>query len=240
MFEITIPVLNEERNLRQQLEILYHFILTELPVYGPWRIVIADNGSSDTTQVIGEKLAKEYSNIKYIRLDEKGVGLALQTSWSQSQAEIVGYMDLDLATDLSHLKEALVALSSGQDIVYATRLHKKSIVKNRSLKRTWTSRVFNFILRKYFGVPISDGMCGFKFLKKEVYERLCENGARSKGWFFSTELLVIATWLKLKIYELPVTWTDSAESHVRIIPLAWQYLKAMRRLKQNKRLVAKP
>nr|MBP9747238.1 glycosyltransferase [Saprospiraceae bacterium] len=67
MFEITIPVLNEERNLRQQLEILYHFILTELPVYGPWRIVIADNGSSDTTQVIGEKLAKEYSNIKYIR-----------------------------------------------------------------------------------------------------------------------------------------------------------------------------
>lgn len=125
MFEITIPVLNEERNLRQQLEILYHFILTELPVYGPWRIVIADNGSSDTTQVIGEKLAKEYSNIKYIRLDEKGVGLALQTSWSQSQAEIVGYMDLDLATDLSHLKEALVALSSGQDIVYATRLHKK-------------------------------------------------------------------------------------------------------------------
>ena len=240
MFEITIPVLNEERNLRQQLEILYHFILTELPVYGPWRIVIADNGSSDTTQVIGEKLAKEYSNIKYIRLDEKGVGLALQTSWSQSQAEIVGYMDLDLATDLSHLKEALVALSSGQDIVYATRLHKKSIVKNRSLKRTWTSRVFNFILRKYFGVPISDGMCGFKFLKKEVYERLCENGARSKGWFFSTELLVIATWLKLKIYELPVTWTDSAESHVRIIPLAWQYLKAMRRLKQNKLLVAKP
>ena len=240
MFEITIPVLNEERNLRQQLEILYHFILTELPVYGPWRIVIADNGSSDTTQVIGEKLAKEYSNIKYIRLDEKGVGLALQTSWSQSQAEIVGYMDLDLATDLSHLKEALVALSSGQDIVYATRLHKKSIVKNRSLKRTWTSRVFNFILRKYFGVPISDGMCGFKFLKKEVYERLCENGARSKGWFFSTELLVIAAWLKMKIYELPVTWTDSAESHVRIIPLAWQYLKAMRRLKQNKLLVAKP
>lgn len=240
MFEITIPVLNEERNLRQQLEILYHFILTELPVYGPWRIVIADNGSSDTTQVIGEKLAKEYSNIKYIRLDEKGVGLALQTSWSQSQAEIVGYMDLDLATDLSHLKEALVALSSGQDIVYATRLHKKSIVKNRSLKRTWTSRVFNFILRKYLGVPISDGMCGFKFLKKEVYERLCENGARSKGWFFSTELLVIAAWLKMKIYELPVTWTDSAESHVRIIPLAWQYLKAMRRLKQNKLLVAKP
>jgi len=69
---------------------------------------------------------------------------------------------------------------------------------------------------------------------------LYENGAQSKGWFFSTELLVIATWLKLKIYELPVTWTDSAESHVRIIPLAWQYLKAMRRLKQNKLLVAKP
>lgn len=240
MFEVTIPVLNEEKWLALNIQRVVAYLRKEWPDPDDWMIVISDNGSTDDTVKIGLQLANENPNIKYIRLDKKGVGLALQTSWSQSQAEIVGYMDLDLATDLSHLNEALAALSSGQDIVYATRLHKKSMVKNRSLKRTMTSRVFNFILRKYLGVPISDGMCGFKFLKKEVYARLYENGAQSKGWFFSTELLVIAAWLKLKIYELPVTWTDSEESHVRIIPLAWQYLKAMRRLRQNKLLVAKP
>lgn len=240
MFEVTIPVLNEEKWLALNIQRVVAYLRKEWPDPDDWMVVISDNGSTDDTLKIGLQLANENPNIKYIRLDEKGVGLALQTSWAQSKAEIVGYMDLDLATDLSHLKAALIALSSGHDIVYGTRLHHKSIVKGRSLKRTWTSKVFNLLLRKYLGVPISDGMCGFKFLRKEVYARLYENGAQSNGWFFSTELLVIAAWLKLKIYELPVTWTDSAESHVRIIPLAWQYLKAMRRLKQNKRLVAKP
>ncbi|MBK9928619.1 MAG: glycosyltransferase [Saprospiraceae bacterium] len=240
MIEITIPVLNEEKLLKQNVLVLHQFLHKEFSSIQTWSIVIADNGSTDHTRQIGEKLALTYPNLRYLRLDERGVGHALQTSWVQSKASIIGYMDLDLATDLDHLKEAMIAFSDGYDIVYATRLHPNSKVRGRSMMRSWTSRCFNFILRQYLGVHFSDGMCGFKFLRKEVYARLYENGAQSKGWFFSTELLVIAAWLKLKIYELPVTWTDSAESHVRIIPLAWQYLKAMRRLKQNKLLVAKP
>lgn len=61
-------------------------------------------------------------------------------------------------------------------------------------------------------------MCGFKFLKRSVYPQLHKNGAESDGWFFSTELLTIAEWFKLKIYELPVQWTDdAAAADVKII-----------------------
>jgi glycosyltransferase involved in cell wall biosynthesis len=234
MFEITIPVLNEEKKLKDQVGTLYNFIIKELSTYKNWGIVIADNGSSDNTQVIGEKLGEEYANIKYLRLNEKGVGLALQTSWSQSQADIIGYMDLDLATNLNHLKEVLKAIESGYDLVYGSRLNKKSKVTGRSLSRELTSRCFNYLLRSYLGVRFSDGMCGFKFMKREVFKGLQEAGANSKGWFFSTELLVTGEWLNLKIFELPVEWTDSTESHVRIIPLTLQYLKSINRLKKNK------
>lgn len=232
MFEITLPVLNEEKTLKTQVLTLYHFLLKEMSAYPDWKIVIADNGSTDNTQSLGEKLAREYALIKYIRLEEKGVGLALQASWGPSEADIVGYMDLDLATNLTHFPEAIKALESGYDLVYASRLAKKSVIKGRRFIREISSRGFNIIARNYLGVHFSDGMCGFKFMKREVYEKLYAGGARSKTWFFSAELLAVAEWLGFKIHELPVEWTDSANSHVRIIPLAIQYLKAMKHLKQ--------
>ncbi len=231
MFEITLPVLNEEKILKKNVFLVHDFILQELPEYSDWTIVISDNGSTDQTRDIGENLARQNSRIKYFRLQEKGVGLALQASWNQSNAGIIGYMDLDLATDLKHFKETLTNLNSGCELVYGSRLNKKSIVKGRSLKREFTSRCFNFIARNYLGVKFSDGMCGFKFMKREVYSKLYSGGAQSKGWFFSTELLVVAEWLGLKVCELPVEWTDSEDSHVRILPLTLQYLKSMRKLK---------
>ena len=235
-FDVTIPVLNEEATLEQQVRILHAFLLQHFPNTQQWRIVIADNGSTDQTFAIAEQLGAALPEVKAVKVPRKGVGLALKTSWGQSQADIVGYMDLDLATDLSHFLEAYDAIANQDyDIVYATRLHPKAKVIGRTLKREITSRVFNLILKLYLNVGFSDGMCGFKFLKRAIYPQLHAHGAVSDGWFFSTELLTVAEWLHLKIYELPVKWTDDiSSSRVKILPLAKQYLKAMRLLKQKR------
>jgi hypothetical protein len=152
---------------------------------------------------------------------------------------MVGYMDLDLATDLPHFLEAYEAIANkGYDLVYATRLHPKSKVIGRTLKREITSRAFNLILKTYLNVGFSDGMCGFKWLKREVYPPLQAGGAVSDGWFFSTELLTIAEWQGLKMLELPVKWTDDvSSSRVKIGPLAKQYLAAMKVLKGKKNML---
>jgi glycosyltransferase len=80
-------------------------------------------------------------------------------------------------------------------------------------------------------------MCGFKFLKRDILEVLIENGADNNGWFFSTELLVVADYKKFKILDLPIRWTDDPSSKVKIIKLSIEYLKAIfnlkKRLKQN-------
>ena len=197
-FDVTIPVLNEEATLEQQVLILHGFLKKNFPHPGQWRIVIADNGSTDRTFEIAEQLNQRHPEIVPLRVPRKGVGLALKTSWGQSQSAMVGYMDLDLATDLPHFLEAYDAVANqGFDLVYGTRLHQKSTVVGRTLKREITSRVFNFLLKTYLGVRFSDGMCGFKWLRRDVYQPLHEAGAVSDGWFFSTELLTIAEWKRL-------------------------------------------
>jgi glycosyltransferase involved in cell wall biosynthesis len=235
-FDITIPVLNEEAGLRKQIGILHQFILKHFPDTGQWKIVIADNGSSDRTPQIGQELERELAGIHFLRVPDKGVGLALKTSWSRSTADIVGYMDLDLATGLEHFLEAYRAITvDDYDIVYGTRLHPRARVIGRTFKREVSSRIFNWLLRNYLGVRFSDGMCGFKWLKREYFKALYEGGAQNDGWFFSTELLTVAEWLNLHIKELPVVWTDDASSsRVEIIPLAKKYIRAMRELKPKK------
>ncbi|RMF00991.1 MAG: glycosyltransferase [Bacteroidetes bacterium] len=235
-FDITIPVLNEEATLTPQIATLHAFLQQHFPQAGQWQIVIADNGSTDRTRTIAEALSEQYAAVKWVSVPRRGVGLALKTSWAQSQADIVGYMDLDLATDLSHFLEAYRALAEADyELVYATRLHPDSRVINRPFKREVASRVFNFLLKAYLGVRFSDGMCGFKFLKREVYPALHAAGADNDGWFFSTELLTVAEWQQRRIYELPVRWTDDvSSSRVKIIPLAIRYLTAMKALKAKK------
>ncbi len=236
-FEITIPVLNEEETLVRQIGILHRFLQQHFPNQHQWSIVIADNGSTDQTPQLGQQLEQQYpGQVKLLRVPKPGVGLALKTSWSQSSADIVGYMDLDLATDLKHFPQAYEKIASGNcQLVYGTRLHPQARVIGRSLKREISSRLFNFLLKIYLGVHFSDGMCGFKFLQREIFPQLYAGGAQNDGWFFSTELLTVAEWQNLNICELPITWTDDPHnSKVKIIPLARKYLKAMYRLKKGR------
>lgn len=230
--EITIPVLNEEKTIVSQIEKMVSFI-SLLNFKHSFSLVISDNGSTDNTMMLGQKLEEKYKDfIQYINIGKRGVGLALRTSWLQSSADYVGYMDLDLATDLNHIRDVLDTIERNHpDIIYATRLHKNSCVIGRSVKREITSRAFNKIVQKYMNISFSDGMCGFKFLKRSIVEDLINSGAISDGWFFCTEILIIAEWNKKSLYELPVRWTDDPYSKVNIKNLTIEYIKAMHLLK---------
>jgi glycosyltransferase involved in cell wall biosynthesis len=234
--DIVVPVLNEEESLEANILKILTFVEKNLTDQFLCRIVIADNGSTDRTPEIARKLEKEFNGkVLFHRVERKGVGLALKSAWGASDANIVGYMDLDLATDLEHLPEALDAIvNNGADIVYGSRLHKNSRVIGRTLKREITSRIFNYVIKTYLRTRFSDGMCGFKFLKKEHLAPIIENGADSDGWFFCTELLVVGEWDGLQLYELPVKWTDDANSKVSIYNLTREYIEAMRRLKSKR------
>lgn len=232
--EITIPVLNEEASIDEKIKQLNAYINENLATLGDIKIIIADNGSSDSTKEKSQILEKDLDRVEYLRLEERGVGLALKSSWSKSSADIVGYMDLDLATDLKHIQSALGKIISREaDIVTGSRLKSGAKVVGRSQVRNFTSFAFNKIVRTVFDTSFSDGMCGFKFLNRSVLDDLISNGAKSNGWFFATEILVVGEFLKYKIYDLPVVWTDDPNSKVKILKLAIEYIKQIVKLKKE-------
>lgn len=233
-FEVVIPVLNEEASLEPCLMKLLAFMRMEFQDGPQYLVTIADNGSTDQTPDIAKRLMQNCQELRFLRVREIGVGKALKKAWGQSRMPIFGYMDLDLATDLKHLPHAISLLSDdAADIAVGSRLIPGSVVENRTLKREISSRAFNVILQHYLQVRFSDGMCGFKFLKKSIYDQL-QPAMLNDGWFFATELLVRAEWAGFKIHEIPVQWTDGRNSKARIFSLAKKYLLAMRELKREK------
>lgn len=232
--EITIPVLNEEATIYEKIRELHNYMENHLQGIGNISIIIADNGSTDTTEAKALALTNELSRIEYIRLGQRGVGRALKASWTKSNAKIIGYMDLDLATDLKFIRPALDALiSGGADIVTGSRLATGAKVIGRSRLRNFTSVCFNMLVKRVFQTSFSDGMCGFKFLKRTALKNLMGAGAQSDGWFFATQVLVVGEHLNYKVADLPVTWTDDPNSKVKIVKLSIEYIKQIIQLKKT-------
>jgi len=225
--DVVVPVYNEQVTLEHSIRAL-HDSLGEL-FDEPWRITIADNASTDATSVIADKLALGLGGVRVIHLAEKGRGRALKRAWLESDAEVVAYLDEDLSTDLRALPPLIAPLLSGHsDVAIGTRLSSSSRVV-RGPKREFISRSYNFLLRRYLGVSFSDAQCGFKAMRRDVAEQVLPH-VRDTGWFFDTELLVIAERAGLRIHEVPVDWVDDAQSSVDIAGTALEDLKGMVRV----------
>jgi putative flippase GtrA len=222
VLDIVIPVYNEEHDLPGSVRRLHHFLATEVPYSS--RITIADNASTDDTLAVAEALADELPDVDVIHLDAKGRGGALYTAWMASDADVVAYMDVDLSTDLSALMPLVAPLISGHsDIAIGSRLAASSRVV-RGPKREFVSRSYNLILRGVLGAKFSDAQCGFKAVRADVARQLLPLVADT-GWFFDTELLVIAERAGLRIHEVPVDWVDDPDSRVDIVGTAINDLK---------------
>jgi putative flippase GtrA len=222
VLDIVIPVYNEERDLPGSVRRLHHFLATEVPYLS--RITIADNASTDNTLAVAQALADELPDVDVIHLDAKGRGGALYTAWMSSEADVVAYMDVDLSTDLSALMPLVAPLISGHsDVAIGSRLAASSRVV-RGPKREFVSRSYNLILRGVLGARFSDAQCGFKAVRTDVARHLLPLVVDT-GWFFDTELLVIAERAGLRIHEVPVDWVDDPDSRVDIINTAINDLK---------------
>jgi glycosyltransferase involved in cell wall biosynthesis len=234
---ITFPVLNEEALLASSIERTLAFCNEhKLAIH---EFCIADNGSTDRTPEIGQALAARHQNLRYLRVGKRGFGLALKTAWGATDADFVGYMDIDLATDLRHLKDVCdhIARGDGYELYLGSRLKRGASVRNRTLIRELTSRVFNGLLRLRLGVSFSDAMCGFKFIDRNLYRQLADRFQFTDDWFFATQLAVRAEWLGARILDMPVDWTDQpdSKSSARLINLSLLYLAGIAELREEKR-----
>jgi glycosyltransferase involved in cell wall biosynthesis len=225
--DVVIPVLNEAHVLERSVETVRGFLRDHMPY--AWRVVIVDNGSMDGTDDIGRRLA-DLPDVTFMHLDMRGRGRALRHAWTNSDADVVCYTDVDLSTELpALLKLADAILKEGYEVATGSRLMKTSQT-SRSLSREVISRCYNLLIKAVLFTSFSDAQCGFKAVSRRTVNEIVPQ-IKDESWFFDTELLVLAEKQGYRIKDIPVLWVEDDDSRVKIARTAWEDVKGVFRLR---------
>ena len=141
-------------------------------------------------------------------------------------------MDIDLSTDISYLNKMLEAFENDPELEYVngSRFSKDSDTKGRKWYRKITSMGLVILLKTVLKMKSSDAVCGFTFTRKETAEKLVKECGPEKGWFYTIEFLLRAERADMKIYDMPVEWTEDYNTTVKIWKTIKNYLVNINRL----------
>ena len=232
---ILFPVYNEEARLEKGIRTTENYIATCLSDVDI-TLTIVDNASADRTGEVAQRLTEEFSNVHYIRIPEKGVGAAFRAGIQENEAEIVGYMDVDLSTDLKALYVTKRVFEEHPEVmmVNASKQAKKSKTIGRAWYRNVTSKGLTLVMKAALGMKASDAICGFKFFRKDFVEELIKaSDCSENGWFFIIELLIRAERSGKKVAELPVIYREAEGGHVDVVKQTADYLKNIKKLRRT-------
>lgn len=235
--DFCLPVKNEEAILENNTLKLERF-LRQASFQFDWKIIIIVNGSNDNSADIAKKL-QATSNLGVVEvmiLERGGKGLALKECFKQTKADALVFMDIDLAVSLDNLPALIKPfLEKEADLVMGSRLLKDSNT-SRSCWRELSSRSYNYLSRLILKHKFRDLQCGFKIIKKELFDCV-QPYLEDNNWFFDTELIIFSHRQGARIKEIPVDWQESRyekrKSKIRTIPDAWSFIKNLYLLRRR-------
>jgi glycosyltransferase involved in cell wall biosynthesis len=224
-FTLVIPTYNESGIINESLTMVTDIFKAKCPE--PWRIVVADNASTDGTADIVEKFGDPHVSV--IRLTEKGRGRALRTAFAASEG-IVAFTDADLPIDPNNVIDALKLVKSGDyDVVVGTRFAKGADAKDRPLLRRGSSLIFHVLAVVITRLKSSDSQCPLRVMNEKAKKVML--ATVDPTWWCELEFLLMAERLNIRMKEYPVTWNDQRferrKSTVKVIQDGWKAVKAM-------------
>jgi glycosyltransferase involved in cell wall biosynthesis len=228
-FDIVLPVYNEAHVLAGSIEKLRAYLQETVFPY-TWRIVVADNASTDTTLAVAQRLEDQYGDVAVVHLPQKGRGRALRKAWSESEADAMCYMDIDLSTGLDALLPlARAVLEEGYDVATGSRMTRGSKI-TRSFKREITSRGLITLVKVAFLSRLSDTQCGFKAINRQAARELLPR-VENEEWFFDTELLLLAEKGGYRVKDIPVHWIEDPDTRVNVGKTVLEDLQGLLRMR---------
>lgn len=227
---IIFPVLNERLRLESGVTRTVEYLRD--CGFDDYEIIVVDNGSEDETPEIAAGLCGKYSKMKYERIGVRGVGAAFRRGVEMSRGEIVGYMDIDLSTNIRHLGETIHIFQEMPEIAYinGSRFAKESDTRGRKWYRRVTSQGLLILLKTFLGMKSTDAICGFTFVRRGTALSLVEGCSQDNGWFYMIEFLLRAEKRGIRILDYPVEWQEDYNTTVKVFKTACNYLVQIRRL----------
>lgn len=230
---LLFPVLNERLRLRDGIENTMAYLRENVTI--PYQLTILDNGSEDETPEIGRELAAKYPEVTYVRLEERGVGIAFRRGIELNESELVGYMDIDLSTDIRYLGRTIRLFEERPELEYVngSRFARESDTRGRKWYRKLTSMGLVFLLKAFFHMKATDAVCGFTFLRRETARRLVSVCSNDNGWFYTIEFLLRAERMGVVIFDMPVKWQEDYNTTVKVWKTIRNYLVRIHRLRRT-------
>ena len=215
MIIVTVPACNESKNLRECVDLL----LKETSQLGEdFRIVIAEDGSSDGTKQIAQELDRKHTQVIHLHSARKlGKGLALKRAFSKIEGDIYAFIDCDLATNMKFFPQLINLIREGNDLALGSRYIDGAEI-HRAVLRDVSSRIYNRLIRVLFRDKVFDHQIGFKAFSNRLIKEVL-NDCYSKGWFWDTEILVRSNNNNYRIVEFPVEWKEkiNGTTHLKMI-----------------------
>ncbi len=230
---LLFPVLNERLRLQSGIDRTMNYLKENVSI--PYQLTILDNGSEDETPEIGMALAEKYPEVSYVRVGERGVGVAFRKGIEINECALVGYMDIDLSTDIKYLGRTIELFQTRPELEYVngSRFAKESDTKGRKWYRKITSMGLVFLLKAVFHMKATDAVCGFTFLRKETAKQLVAACGKDNGWFYTIEFLLRAERMGVVIYDMPVVWQEDYNTTVKVWKTIKNYLVQIWRLRKT-------
>jgi glycosyltransferase involved in cell wall biosynthesis len=191
---VIFPAFNEEENIRCTVETMIHVLPK---VATRWEIIVVDDGSSDATAAICQKLKAEYPEVQVIcHGQNRGYGAALKSGIMAANYDLIFFSDSDGQFDFREL-EQLICWAEDYDIVAGYRAKRQDPLYRRINALGW-----NVLVRVVLGVKVRDIDCAFKLFRRSVFDHV---KIRCVGAMVNTEILAQATQLGMRIREIKVT-----------------------------------
>jgi glycosyltransferase involved in cell wall biosynthesis len=209
---LAFPAYNEAEGIGHAVEAA---LLELRKTSSSFEVIIAEDGSSDGTDVEADRLAATHPEVRHVHSAERlGRGKALNRAFKGSHGSIFVYMDVDLASDITQLKTLVDSVRGGADIATGSRMLPGSKVK-RSLRRSFASWSYNTLIRILFHTPIHDHQCGFKSFKRSSLMEYIDE-VEDTHWFWDTEVLIRGVRRGLRVDEIPIEWSEGQGTKVRL------------------------
>ncbi len=172
-----------------------------------FRIIIAEDGSTDGTDIIAQELERMYTQVTHLHSPQKlGKGLALKRAFSKVEGDIYAFIDCDLATSMKFFPQLINSIREGNDLALGSR-YIDGAEAHRSVLRDLSSRVYNRLIRILFNDHVFDHQIGFKAFSNRLIKDIL-NECNSTGWFLDTEILIRSINSNYRFVEFPVAWEE--------------------------------
>ncbi len=186
-------------------------------------VVVADNGSTDGSIEIAEKLGA-----RVVRVDQRGYGSALRAGIAVARGAFIVMGDADDSYDFSEVPRFVEKWRLGNDVVMGNRFRGE--IKPGAMPwhhRYMGNPALSSLLNLFFHTGIGDSHCGMRGFTRAVYDRM---DLRSAGMEFASEFVIKAAQLGAKMAEIPITlWPDKRgrPPHLRSFRDGWRHLRFM-------------